>query len=103
MPSDTPLMKAFRLQHDVLHLVEQMAKHLDELDRLESPAGGMLLDQRGWPDSDTKNAVGMLIEAQSKLGYWGKVAARQARRIEPLPEDEYGEEAAAAADDEYDE
>ncbi len=107
MPSDTPLMKSSRLQHDILHLVEQLARHLDELDRLESPAGGMLLDQRGWPASDTKNAVDMLIEAQSKLGYWGKVATRQASRTEPPlegePGDEYGEEAAAAADDEYDE
>lgn len=107
MPPDSPLMKASRLQHDIVHLIEQVAKHLDELDRLESPAGGMLLDQIGWPGSDTKNAVEMLIEAQSKLGYWGKVAARQVSRTEPPlegePGDEYGEEAAAAADDEYDE
>ena len=63
MPPDTPLMKASRLQHDIVHLIEQVAKHLDELDRLESPSGGMLLDQIGWPGSDTKNAVEMLIEA----------------------------------------
>ena len=66
-----------------------------------------MVDQRGWPASGTKNAVDMLIEAQSKLGYWGKVAARQASRTEPPledePGDEYGEEAAAAADAEYDE
>ena len=65
----------------------------------------MLLDQIGWPGSDTKNTVEMLIEAQSKLGYWGKVAARQLSRTEPPlegePGDEYGEEAATAADDEY--
>lgn len=105
MPSDTPLMKASRLQHDIVHLIEQVAKHLDELDHLESPAGGMLMDQIGWPGSDTKNAVEMLVEAQSKLGYWGKVAARQVNHTEPAlegePGDEYGEEAAAAADDEY--
>jgi hypothetical protein len=107
MPSDTPLMKASRLQHDIVQLIEQVAKHLDELDRLESPAGGMLLDQIGWPGSDTKNVVEMLIEAQSKLGYWGKVAARKVNHTEPPldgePGDEYGEEDAAAADDEYDE
>ena len=107
MPPDTPLMKASQLQHDIAQLIEQLARHLDELDRLESPTGGMLLDQIGWPGSDTKNAVEMLIEAQSKLGYWGKVAARQASHNEPPhegePGDEYGEDTAAAADDEYDE
>ena len=69
--SETPVMKASRLQQHILHVIEQMAKHLDELDHLESPVGGALLDQRGWPSSDTKNAVDMLIEAQSKFGYWG--------------------------------
>jgi hypothetical protein len=67
----------------------------------------MLLDQIGWPGSDTKNTVEMLIEAQSKLGYWGEVAARQLSPTEPPlegePGDEHGEEASIAADDDYDE
>lgn len=106
MPSDTPLMKASRLQHNILHLIEEMAQHLDELDRLASPSGGLLMEQRGWPDSDTKDAVAMLFGAQSKFGYWGQVAARQASPTEQTPGepgDEYGEEEAAAAEKEYDE
>jgi hypothetical protein len=103
MPTDTPLMKASRLQHDIVHLIDQVAKYLDELDRLESPSGGMLLDQIGWPGSDTKNTVEMLIEAQAKLGYWGKVAARQLSRTEPPLEGEPGDEYDEEVDDEYDE
>ncbi|WP_336217114.1 hypothetical protein [Nonomuraea sp. LPB2021202275-12-8] len=90
--SETPIMKASRLQQDILHIIEQMAKRLDELEHLEAPAGGPLMDQRGWPASDTKTAVETLVEAQSKFGYWGKVAARQASRIESPSDDELGEE-----------
>jgi hypothetical protein len=77
-------MKASRLQQQVLHVTEQLAKSLDELDRVEAPLGGALLEQRGWPASDTKNAVETLIDAQSKLGYWGQVATRQAPRSDHL-------------------
>jgi hypothetical protein len=80
--SESPTMKASRLQQHILNIIEQMAKNLDELDHLEAPAGGALLDQHGWPASDTKNAIGQLIEAQSKFGYWGKVADRQAARAD---------------------
>ena len=99
--SETPMMKASRLQQDVLQIIEQLAKTLDELDRLEAPSGGALLEQRGWPASDTKNAVEMMIDAQSKFGYWGQVAARQATRTEQptdASEDEELEEKPAAAD-----
>ncbi len=99
--SETPVMKASRLQQDVLQIIEQLAKTLDELDRLEAPSGGALLEQRGWPASDTKNAVEMMIDAQSKFGYWGQVAARQATRTEQpedASEDEELEEETAAAD-----
>ncbi|HEX4101459.1 MAG TPA: hypothetical protein VHY21_13115 [Pseudonocardiaceae bacterium] len=90
--SETPTMKASRLQQHILYVIEQMAKNLDELDHLEAPAGGALLDQRGWPASDTKNAVEMLIDAQSKFGYWGQVAARQAIRVDQLTDSEIDEE-----------
>jgi len=102
--SETPTMKASRLQETVLQVIEQLAKNLEDLDRVEAPSGGALLDQRGWPASDTKNAVAMLIDAQSKFGYWGQVAARQASRPHELAEGEMGEEhdeeilAAAAAE-----
>jgi hypothetical protein len=89
--SETPTMKVSRLQQQVLHLIEQLAKSLDELDRVEAPSGGVLLEQRGWPASDTKTAVETLIEAQSKLGYWGQVAARQAPRSDQLLDEETGE------------
>ena len=102
--SESPTMKASRLQESVLHAIDQLAKSLEELDRVEAPSGGALLDQRGWPASDTKNAVALLIEAQSKFGYWGQVATRQATRHDELAEGEMGEEhdeeilAAAAAE-----
>ncbi len=100
--SETPMMKASRLQQHVLQVIEQLAKILDELDRLEAPSGGALLEQRGWPASDTKNAVEMMIDAQSKFGYWGQVAARQATRTEQsatgVEEGEELDEETAAAD-----
>lgn len=40
------------------------------------------MDQRGWPTSETKNRVGLLVEAKSKFGYWGQVASRQAARVD---------------------
>jgi hypothetical protein len=73
--SETPTMKASRLQQHILQVIEQLAKTLDELDHLEAPSGGALLEHRGRPASDTKNAVGTLIDAQSKFGCWGQVAA----------------------------
>ena len=90
--SETPVMKASRLQQHILHVIEQMADHLDQLGHLESPAGGTLLDQQGWPASDTKNAIEMLIDAQSKFGYWGQVAARQAIRSDQPTASEMDEE-----------
>jgi hypothetical protein len=104
--SETPMMKASRLQQHILHVIEQVAKNLDELDRLDAPTGGALLDQCGWPASDTKNAVEMLIDAQSKFGYWGQVAARQATRIDQTDsemDEEFDEEVFAAAAAERDE
>ncbi len=89
---ESPGMKAARLQRDVLELVNQLTSHLDELDRLEGPAGGVLLDQRGWPASETKGAMEALVDAQSRLGYWGKVADRQAAHVAQDVTDEYGEE-----------
>lgn len=89
---ETPLMKAARLQGHVLDLINQLASHLDELDRLEGPAGGVLLDQRGWPASETKSAVEALIDAQARLGYWGKVADRQTNHADQQVSDEYSEE-----------
>jgi len=79
--SESPTMRASRLQQHILHIIEQMAKNMDELDNLEAPTGGALLDQRGWPGSETKHAVEALIDAQSKFGYWKKVADRQAARV----------------------
>jgi hypothetical protein len=81
-------MKASRLQQHVLQVIEQLAKTPDELDHLEAPSGGALLEHRGWPASDIKNAVGMLIDAQSKVGYWGQVAAQQATRSDQLADAE---------------
>jgi hypothetical protein len=105
--SETPTMKASRLQQQVLHVIEQLARSLDELDRVAAPSGGALLEQRGWPASDTKNAVETLIEAQSKLGYWGQVAARQAPRTDQLldgeTEEELGDEALTEGATEWDE
>jgi hypothetical protein len=102
--SETPTMKVSRLQQDVLYIIEQMAKSLDELDRVEAPAGGTLLEHQGWPASDTTEAVNALHEAQSKLGYWGQVAARQATRSDQLVDDETEQdleaEALAAVSDE---
>lgn len=90
--SESSVMKAARLQRHVLDLINQLASHLDELDRLEAPAGGILLDQRGWPASETKGAMEALVDAQSRLGYWGKVADRQANRVAQEVGEEYGEE-----------
>jgi hypothetical protein len=105
--SETPTMKASRLQQQVFHVIEQLAQSLDELDRVEAPSGGALLEQRGWPASDTKNAVETLIEAQSKLGYWGQVATRQAPRSDQLlngeTEEELGDEALTGSATEWDE
>ncbi len=74
---------------------------------MEAPSGGALLEQRGWPASDTKNAVETLIEAQSKLGYWGQVATRQAPRADQLldgeTEEELGDEALTEGATEWDE
>ena len=94
--SETPTMTASRLQQNVLHIVEQLTKNLDELDGLQAPSGGAFLEQRGWPASETKNAVEMLIDAQSKIGYWGQVATRQAARSDQLADAEIDEETAAA-------
>jgi hypothetical protein len=94
---ETPTMKTSRLQHELLDLIGQMASCLDELDRVEGPAGGALLEQRGWPASDTKNAIDMLIDAQSRLGYWGQVATRQATRPDQRANDGQDGE----LDDEY--
>ncbi|MGV9667377.1 hypothetical protein [Nocardia niigatensis] len=85
--SESPTMKASRLQQHVLNIIEQMAKSMDELDHLQGPTGGVLLDQRGWPGSETKQAVEALVDAQSRFGYWKKVADRQAARV-GQPEDE---------------
>jgi hypothetical protein len=105
--SETPTMKASRLQQHVLQIIEQAAKTLEELDHLEAPSGGALLEQRGWSASDTKNAVGMLIDAQSKFGYWGQVAARRAARSDQPTgaetDEELDEETAAADAAEWDE
>lgn len=90
--SETPLMKAARLQRHVLDLINQLESRLDELDHLEGPAGGVLLDQRGWPSSETKSALESLIEAQSRLGYWGKVADRQTNHNDKEIRNEYSEE-----------
>jgi hypothetical protein len=89
---ETPTMKASRLQQHVLQVIEQLAKTPDELDHLEAPSGGALLEHRGWPASDIKNAVGMLIDAQSKFGYWGQVAAQQATRSDQLADAETDED-----------
>lgn len=80
--SDTPSMKASRLQQQILHTVDQIARMLEELDRIEGPGGAALMDQRGWPTSETKNTVELLVDAQSKFGYWGQVASRQAARVD---------------------
>jgi hypothetical protein len=78
--SETPMMKASRLQQHILYAIEQLAKSLEDLDNLDAVGGGTFMELQGWPASDTKNSVDMLIEAQAKLGYWGKVASRQATR-----------------------
>src|SRR6266536_843230 len=103
--SESPTMKASRLQQHILHIIEQMAKNLDDLDNLEAPTGGALLDQRGWPGSETKHAVEALIDAQSKFGYWRKVADRQATRVDQTDGkmEELDEEVLAAAAAERDE
>lgn len=104
--SESPTMKASRLQQHILNVIEQMAKNLDELDHLEAPAGGALLDQHGWPASDTKNAIDLLIEAQSKFGYWGKVADRQAARADQTDgevDEEFDDEILVAVDTDQDE
>ena len=105
--SETPTMKASRLQQQILHVIEQLAKSLDELESVEAPSGGVLLEQHGWPASDTKNAVATLIDAQSKLGYWGQVAARQATRSDQMmggeTEEELYDEALTEATSEWDE
>lgn len=104
--SETPTMKASRLQQQVLNVIEQLAKSLDELERVEASSGTGLLEQRGWPASDTKNAVEMLIEAQSRLGYWGQVATRQAARSDRLmdeTDEELEDEGSTAGAKEWDE
>jgi hypothetical protein len=92
MQGESPAMKAARVQRNVLDLINQLATHLDELDRLEGPGGGVLLDQRGWPASDTKGAMEALVDAQSRFGYWGKVADRQVKQVDQEVGDEYSEE-----------
>jgi hypothetical protein len=82
---ETPTMTVARLQRAVLDLVDQLARRVDELDAIELTSGGNFLEQRGWPASDTKSAVEMLVEAQSKLGYWSQVASRQAAHLERQP------------------
>jgi hypothetical protein len=95
---ETPSMKASRIQQQLLHSLEQAAKMLEELDRIEGP-GGVLMEQRGWPSSDTKNAVEMLIDAQAKFGYWGQVAARRASRSDQMSAtDELDEDTVRAAE-----
>lgn len=104
--SESPTMKASRLQQHILNIIGQMEKSLDELEHLEAPAGGALLDQHGWPGSDTKNAIDLLIEAQSKFGYWGKVADRQAARADQTDgevDEELDDEVFAEADTDTDE
>jgi hypothetical protein len=104
--SETPTMKASRLQQQVLNVVEQLAKSLDELERVEAPSGTGLLEQRGWPASETKNAVETLIEGQSRLGYWGQVATRQAARSDRLmdeTDEELEDEGSTAGANEWDE
>jgi hypothetical protein len=89
---ESSVMRAARVQRHVLDLINQLASHLDELDRLKGPVGGVLLDQRGWPASETKGAMEALVDAQSRLGYWGKVADRQASQVDQEVGDEYSEE-----------
>jgi hypothetical protein len=105
---ESPTMRASRLQNDIIDLIAQMASSLDELDHVEGPSGGALLEQRGWPVSDTKNSLEALIDAQSRLGYWGQVAARQANRADQRSDDEQDGELdeaylAESAQDDWDE
>ena len=105
---ESPTMRASRLQNDIIDLIAQMASSLDELDHVEGPSGGALLEQRGWPVSDTKNSLEALIDAQSRLGYWGQVAARQANRADQRADDEQDGELdeahlAESAPDDWDE
>ncbi|MFC1417306.1 hypothetical protein [Streptacidiphilus cavernicola] len=107
LESDTPSMKASRLQQQLLHTVDQIATMLEDLDRIEGPGSGMLMDQRGWPTSETKSAVERLVDAQSKFGYWGQVAARQVARVDRAlgggPDDASDEDDLGADSAEWDE
>jgi hypothetical protein len=83
--SETPTMMASRLQQAILRNVEDTSGLLEQLDRIEAVDGGMLMDQNGWPASETKNAVAMLVDAQAKFGYWGQIVARRAARTNQAP------------------
>ncbi|MEV6363200.1 hypothetical protein [Nocardia asteroides] len=82
LPSDTPLIRATKLQVAVLDAVDDVAKMLEELEGVEAPTGGRLMDQRGWPMTATADIVRSLGMIQSKLGYWGVVAEKQAAQID---------------------
>jgi hypothetical protein len=104
--SESPTMTASRLQQHILNIIEQMTRTMDELDNLAAPTGGALLDRSGWPGSETKHAVEALIDAQSKFGYWKKVADRQAARVERSDgevDEDLDEEVVTRADAERDE
>jgi len=89
---ETPQMKASRLQEQVLSTIDQIGKLLDDLERVEGPGDRELMDRRGWPSSDTESAVKLLVDAQSKFGYWGQVAARQAAQADQTGAGEHGED-----------
>lgn len=83
--SETPTMMASRIQQTILRTVEETSGLLDQLDRIQADDGGVLMDQDGWPVSETKHAVAMLVDAQAKFGYWGQIAARRAARTVQAP------------------
>ncbi|MFC8383549.1 hypothetical protein [Nocardia sp. NPDC057272] len=108
LPTDTPSMRATKLQDAVRNTIDHIAKLMEDLDDVEAASGGRLMDQRGWPLTETSDIVKSLTLVQSKLGYWGVVADKQAAQIdedaegddEDPEDDSHTEEASRGWDDE---
>ncbi|MEU2043469.1 hypothetical protein [Nocardia niwae] len=77
-PNETPRMMATRLQNQIARFTEQIHSDVDELAKVQDDDDGPLLDKEGW--AKPNEILSHLMGAHSQIGYWARVAERQAIR-----------------------